>query len=250
MWNVVIISTLILELRTKMCFVRSRILTFDHQRHTWDITVTRMQNTNVQMNRQKKMPRARAIAAGIKSKIKWPKNEKMLTIIVLPQWAVSHGALSMKRRVPIQTKVAVGGVRAMACLAWDMARLTAPPTGVTEGLLWALFNTSTSWQDREELTLSSSTTVDRLHFHPLPLNKIWSSNINNFNRETPKIQIQSFAFVQLFCANVFSADSDVFLGNIYSCVCSSRISPNSDSSHEGYCLTQCALCNHIPMKYL
>ncbi len=71
-----------------------------------------------------------------------------LTVVVLSQWAVNQRALSMQRRVSTKTKVTVCWTRPVACLAWAVARLAAPPSGVTEGLLWALLNTFTSWQGR------------------------------------------------------------------------------------------------------
>lgn len=53
----------------------------------------------------------------------------------------------MQRGVPIKTKVAVCWMGPMAGLTWPVAGLTAPPSGVAEGLLWALFDTFSSWQE-------------------------------------------------------------------------------------------------------
>jgi len=64
-----------------------------------------------------------------------------LTVKVLSQWAVNQRALPMKRRVPAKTQVTVGCPRSMACLAGAVARLAEASTGVTEGLLGALFYT-------------------------------------------------------------------------------------------------------------
>lgn len=69
---------------------------------------------------------------------------RTLTVVVLPQRAVHHGTLPMQWRVPTTTEVTVGRPRPSTCLAGAVARLTAPPAGVTEGLRWTLFNTGFS----------------------------------------------------------------------------------------------------------
>lgn len=62
-------------------------------------------------------------------------------IKILSLWAVNVRTLSMYRKIPTRTKVAVCCTRSVACLARAVARLTAPPAGVAEGLLRTLFNT-------------------------------------------------------------------------------------------------------------
>lgn len=70
------------------------------------------------------------------------------TIKILSQWAVDQRTLPMQGGAPTRAEIAVCWTRPVAHLTWAVARLTAPPTGVTVGLLWTLFNALTSWQGR------------------------------------------------------------------------------------------------------